>query len=74
MHTTSENEERFLGNVMGASENFWEDMTIFEGEKDPEVLKEKMLTGKYVVIGCGMDRLSGGPEQRKRRRLPIQLP
>ncbi len=62
MHTTSENEERFLGNVMGASENFWEDMTIFEGEKDPEVLKEKMLTGKYVVIGCGMDRLSGGPD------------
>ncbi len=54
---------RLYGNVMGASENFWEDMVIFEGEMDSQVLKQKMLTGEYVIIGCFMDDLTGGPER-----------
>jgi len=32
---------------MGASENFWADMRIFEGEKDAETLTQKMATGEY---------------------------
>ena len=36
---------------MGASENFWADMRIFEGEKDAETLTQKMATGEYVIIG-----------------------
>ncbi|MGI6018743.1 MAG: ABC transporter permease [Marvinbryantia sp.] len=49
--------------VMGASENFWEDMVIFEGETDLQILKQKMLTGEYAIIGCFMDDLTGGPER-----------
>lgn len=54
---------RLYGNVMGASENFWEDMVIFEGETDLQILKQKMLTGEYAIIGCFMDDLTGDPER-----------
>lgn len=37
-------------------------MMIYAGETDPNVLKPKMLTGEYVIIGEGLDRLSGGPK------------
>lgn len=46
----------------GASEHFWTDMMIYDGETDPNVLKQKMLTGEYVIIGERLDRLSGGPK------------
>ena len=46
---------------MGASENFWADMRIFEGEKDAETLTQKMATGEYVIIGCPMDKLTEEP-------------
>ena len=62
LKTAPDVENLFYGNVFGASEHFWADMRIYEGEKDPEVLKEKMLTGEYVIIGERLDRLSGGPK------------
>ena len=46
---------------MGASENFWADMRIFEGEKDAETLTQKMATGEYVIIGCPIDKLTEEP-------------
>ena len=52
-------EHRFFGNVFGASENFWDGLIIFDGEKDTGLLKQKMATGEYVIIGCSMERLSG---------------
>lgn len=60
--TVNESENRYLGNIMGASENFWNDVLVFEGEKDRNVLKEKMITGEYVIIGCTMDRSTEEPD------------
>lgn len=60
MWVRADEEGHSYGNVMGASEVFWEDMLICEGEKDPKVLKQKMLTGEYVVVGCSIDKLTGG--------------
>ena len=62
LKTAPDVENLFYGNVFGASEHFWADMRIYEGEKDPEILKEKMATGEYVIIGERLDRLSGGPK------------
>lgn len=62
MWLRADEEGHSYGNVMGASEVFWEDMLISEGEKDPEVLKQKMQTGEYAVIGCQMDKLTGGAD------------
>ena len=62
MKTAPDAENLFFGNVFGASEHFWADMMIYDGETDPNVLKQKMLTGEYVIIGEGLDRLSGGPK------------
>lgn len=62
MHTAADEENLFYGNVFGASEHFWENMTIYEGENDPTALKKKMAAGEYVIIGNRMDRLSGGPK------------
>ena len=61
LYTSSDTERRYFGNVMGASENFWADMCIFEGEKDAETLTQKMATGEYVIIGCPMDKLTEEP-------------
>lgn len=61
LYTSSDTERRYFGNVMGASENFWADMRIFEGEKDAETLTQKMATGEYVIIGCPMDKLTEEP-------------
>ncbi len=63
LYLRADEEGRCYGNVMGASENFWEDMAIFEGEKDKELLKQKMLTGDYVIVGCDMDNLTGAPQK-----------
>lgn len=56
-----EEEGRFYGNVFGASERFFDDLVIYEGEKDPSVLKQKLDTGEYVVAGATMNRLTGEP-------------
>lgn len=52
---------RFYGNVFGASEQFFDDLMIYEGETDPVVLKQKLDTGAYVVVGAAMNRLTGEP-------------
>lgn len=62
MWLRADEEGHSYGNVMGVSEQFWEDMLISEGEKDSEVLKQKMKTGEYAVIGCRMDKLTGGAD------------
>ena len=62
LNTAPDAENLFFGNVFGASEHFWADMMIYDGETDPDVLKQKMLTGEYVIIGEQLDRLSGGPK------------
>ena len=62
LNTAPDAENLFFGNVYGASEHFWSDMMIYDGETDPNVLKQKMLTGEYVIIGDRLDRLSGGPK------------
>lgn len=59
MWLRADEEGHSYGNVMGVSEQFWEDMLISEGEKDPEVLKQKMKTGEYAIVGCRMDKLTG---------------
>ena len=63
MHTAPDAENLFYGNVFGASEHFWADMMIYEGETDPDILTQKMATGEYVIIGTQLDRLSGGPKE-----------
>lgn len=70
LNTAPDVENLFFGNVYGASENFWADMMIYDGETDPNVLKQKMETGEYVIIGNQLDRLSGGA---KRTPLTEQL-
>ena len=62
LNTAPDAENLFFGNVYGASEHFWSDMMIYDGETDPNVLKQKMLTGEYVIIGNRLDRLIGGPK------------
>ena len=62
LNTAPDAENLFFGNVYGASEHFLSDMMIYDGETDPNVLKQKMLTGEYVIIGNRLDRLSGGPK------------
>lgn len=59
----SKTDELVYGNVLGVSERFLEDLKIFEGETDAEVLKEKMQTGNYVIVGCSMDNLTGEPTE-----------
>ena len=57
----SKTDDLVYGNIAGASEHFFDDLKIFEGEKDRDALKEKMQTGEYVIVGCGMDNLTGEP-------------
>lgn len=57
----SKTDDLVYGNIAGASEHFFDDLKIFEGEKDRDALKEKMQTGEYVIVGCGMDKLTGEP-------------
>ena len=49
--------------MFGVSEAFWEDVTIYEGENNLDVLKEKMETGDYVIVGTIIDRLTGEAEE-----------
>lgn len=63
MAAAPQTENLFYGNVYGASEQFFADLTIFEGEKDANVLNRKMQSGKYVILGCFMDNLTGEPKE-----------
>ena len=57
----SDEDGRFHGNVFGASEHFFDDLTVFEGEKDIDVLKEMMSTGDYIILGVSTNLLTGAP-------------
>lgn len=50
---------QWYGNVFGVSDAFWDDITIYDGEKNIDTLKQKMHTGEYVIIGYYMDFLTG---------------
>ena len=63
MLTAPETENLFYGNIYGASEPFFADLTIFDGEKDAEVLNQKMQSGEYVILGCFVDNLTGEPKE-----------
>ena len=41
MAAAPDTENLFYGNIYGASEQFFSDLTIFDGEQDAEVLKQK---------------------------------
>ena len=53
---------RFYGNVFGASEHFFDDLTIYEGETDKDRLKQMLSTGDYVLLGIKTNRLTGMPD------------
>ena len=66
-------EDGYFGNVFGVSEAFWEDVTIYEGENNPDVLKEKMETGDYVIVGTIIDRLTGEAEEETQLQQQLQV-
>lgn len=66
-------EDGYFGNVFGVSEAFWEDVTIYEGENNPDILKEKMETGDYVIIGTIIDRLTGEAEEETTLEKQLQV-
>lgn len=58
----SDEDHRFHGNVYGASERFFDDLTILEGETNIDALKQKLATGDYILLGLYTDRLTGMPK------------
>ena len=57
-----EDKDRWYGNIFGASDAFWDDVTIYAGETDREALKQKLSTGQYIVVGYYIDRVTGDPD------------
>lgn len=53
---------QWYGNVFGVSDAFWDDITIYDGEKNIDTLKQKMHTGEYVIVGYQMDFQTGQPD------------
>lgn len=66
-------EDGYFGNVFGVSEAFWEDVTIYEGENNPDILKEKMKSGDYVIVGMIIDRLTGEAEEETQLQQQLQV-
>lgn len=66
-------EDGYFGNVFGVSEAFWDDVTIYEGENNPDILKKKMETGDYVIIGTIIDRLTGEAEDETQLQQQLQV-
>lgn len=66
-------EDGYFGNVFGVSEAFWEDVTIYEGENNPDILKEKMKSGDYVIVGTIIDRLTGEAEEETALEKQLQI-
>ena len=54
-------ENQYYGNVFGVTSTFWDDITIYDGEKNIEALKQKMDTGEYIIVGYNMNFLTGKP-------------
>lgn len=53
---------RPYGNVFGATEHFFDDLNLYAGETDREVLKQKLASGDYVILGIEANRLTGEPK------------
>lgn len=66
-------EDGYFGNVFGVSEAFWEDVTIYEGENNPDILKKKMESGDYVIVGMIIDRLTGEAEEETQLQQQLQV-
>lgn len=66
-------EDGYFGNVFGVSEAFWEDVTIYEGENNPDILKKKMESGDYVIVGTIIDRLTGEAEEETQLQQQLQV-
>ena len=66
-------EDGYFGNVFGVSEAFWKDVTIYEGENNPDILKKKMETGDYVIVGTIIDRLTGEAEDETQLQQQLQV-
>lgn len=66
-------EDGYFGNVFGVSEAFWEDVTIYEGENNPDILKKKMETGDYVIVGTIIDRLTREAENETQLQQQLQV-
>lgn len=66
-------EDGYFGNVFGVSEAFWEDVTIYEGKNNPDILKKKMETGDYVIVGTIIDRLTGEAENETQLQQQLQV-
>lgn len=66
-------EDGYFGNVFGVSEAFWENVTIYEGENNPDILKKKMETRDYVIVGTIIDRLTGEAEEETELQQQLQI-
>lgn len=66
-------EDGYFGNVFGVSEAFWKDVTIYEGENNPDILKKKMETGDYVIVGTIIDRLTGEAKEETELQQQLQI-
>ena len=66
-------EDGYFGNVFGVSEAFWKDVTIYEGENNPDILKKKMESGDYVIVGTIIDRLTGEAEDETQLQQQLQV-
>ena len=66
-------EDGYFGNVFGVSEAFWENVTIYEGENNPDILKKKMESGDYVIVGTIIDRLTGEAEDETQLQQQLQV-
>lgn len=56
-----DNGNQWCGNIFGVSDAFWDDITIYDGEKNIDTLKQKIHTGEYVIVGYKMDFQTGQP-------------
>lgn len=66
-------EDGYFGNVFGVSEAFWENVTIYEGENNPDILKKKIESGDYVIVGTIIDRLTGEAEDETQLQQQLQV-
>lgn len=57
-----EAEYRPYGNVFGATEPFFDDLNLYAGETDREILKQKLASGDYVLLGVRTNWLTGEPK------------
>ena len=57
----SQADGRPYGNVCGVSDAFLRDLTIHDGETDPNALVQQMNTGNYMIAGSMMNKLTGTP-------------